>query len=283
MSENEETQEPTTTETPEKPEILDPEEPTGDQESSDADDLFLAPDESEGEVVDVEAEAAAEVIDIGGEAPAAGEEDAAGGELEALAAEIQAAKARVAELEEALGAVERERDDFKSRLLRSAADMENFRKRKEREQEETRKYGSDKLVSDLLPAVDNLERALDHAEKSNEESSIADGVKMVYKQLQSSLEKHGIVGFESVGERFDPQRHEAIQQVDSTEFDTGTVVQVFQKGYFIHDRLLRPAMTVVARRVDPPTPAEPEVEAEEPSAEPAQTLEESGSEAASEA
>lgn len=278
MSENEETQEPTTTETPETPELLDPEEPV-EQERSEADDLFLAPDEAEDEVIDVDA--AAEVIDIGGEAPEAVEEDSAGDELEALAAEIQAAKARVAELEETLGEVERERDDFKSRLLRSAADMENFRKRKEREQEETRKYGSDKLVSDLLPAVDNLERALDHAEKSNEESSIADGVKMVYKQLQSSLEKHGIVGFESVGERFDPQRHEAIQQIDSTEFDTGTVMQVFQKGYFIHDRLLRPAMAVVARRVDPPAPVEPEVDAEE--AEPAQTLEESGSEATSEA
>lgn len=147
-----------------------------------------------------------------------------------------------------------ERDDLKNRLLRTAADLENVRRRKEREKEELRKYGADKVVMELLPAVDNLERALEHAEKTDDDSSIADGVKMVYKQIISGLNKHGVTGYDSVHERFDPQRHEAIQQIETSEHETGIVLQEFQRGYFIHDRLLRPALVVVSKYVAPPEP-----------------------------
>lgn len=195
-----------------------------------SDDLFLDPDEEGGE----------EIEDVPDVASLQGELDEAKAQSDALQADLDAMTA--------------ERDDFKSRLLRSAADMENFRKRKDRERDELRKYGSDKVVGDLLPAIDNLERALEHAEKSEEQSSIADGVKMVQRQLITALEKHGVKSFTAVGERFDPQLHEAIQQVETTEFDTGVVVQEFQKGYYIHDRLLRASMTVVAKNVAPPKP-----------------------------
>lgn len=229
--------------------------PAASDEEGDAlgDELFLSPDDDEGEVIDITPEGDAPAITSSVMEPSP--DDAPEVDWEATLAE------RDAEIEELRARVDdlaKERDDLKARLLRKQADMENFRKRKEREKEEMRKYGSDKLVLDLLPAIDNLERALDHAEKTAEESSIADGVRMVYKQLQSSMIKHGISSFESVGERFDPQRHEAIQQVETSEYETNTVMQEYQKGYFIHDRLLRPSLTVVAKYVAPPEPEEPE-------------------------
>lgn len=229
-------------------------------EAEEEDPLFLSPEDDEGEVFD--AVASKPVIEVVDAPPVKDAKDERIEELERRLAELEA---RVSANDDEISGLQRERDDLKARLLRSAADMDNFRKRKEREKEELRKYGSDKIVADLLPAVDNLERALEHAEKTAEESSISDGVRMVHRQLISSLEKHGIQSFESVGEKFDPQRHEAIQQIETTEFDTNVVMQEFQKGYFIHDRLLRPALTVVAKRIDPP-PAE---DAPEPEAAPA--------------
>ncbi len=183
--------------------------------------------------------------------------------LEKERAQVKLLKGALEAKKSELEAMTTERDDFKTRLLRSAADLENFRKRKEREKDEIKKFGAEKVVSDLLPAIDNLERALEHAEKSEEQSSITDGVKMVHRQLISALEKHAIKGFSAVGEKFDPQLHEAIQQIETTEFETGVVMQEFQKGYFIHERLLRPAMTVVAKNVAPPAPEASEDESTE--------------------
>lgn len=164
----------------------------------------------------------------------------------------QESERRIAQLQQEHEAITAERDELKNRVLRAAADLENFRKRKEREKEELRKYGSDRLILEVLPAVDNLERALDHSDKSEGSSTIADGVRMVLRQLLSGLEKHGVKGYASLHERFDPQRHEAIQQIETSEFETGVVMQEFQKGYFLHDRLLRPALVVVAKYVAPP-------------------------------
>lgn len=160
--------------------------------------------------------------------------------------------ALIQELNDKLVALEEERDDLKNRLMRSAADLENFRKRAAREREDLRKYGIDRVVQELLPALDNLERALDHAEKTEAGANIAEGVRMVSRQFVSSLEKHGVVQFDARGEQFDPQKHEAIQQVESSEHDTGVIVEQYQKGYFLHDRLLRPALVAVAKRVEAP-------------------------------
>lgn len=160
--------------------------------------------------------------------------------------------ALIQELNDKLVALEEERDDLKNRLMRSAADLDNFRKRAAREREDLRKYGIDRVVQELLPALDNLERALDHAEKTEAGANIAEGVRMVSRQFVSSLEKHGVVQFDARGEYFDPQKHEAIQQVESSEHDTGVIVEQYQKGYFLHDRLLRPALVAVAKRVEAP-------------------------------
>lgn len=197
------------------------------------DGLFLSPDDDEDVI---------EVDYTDGEASAGG--------MEVLREDVSELHEKITHLEERAEKAEQERGDFKERWMRAAADLENLRKRAKREKEEQRKYGNDKIATELLPAVDNLERALAHAEKSEDQSSIIDGVKMVYRQILTALEKHGITGFESKGEKFNPEQHEAIQQVETTEHDTGTVVEQYQKGYFIHDRLLRPAMVSVAKRVD---------------------------------
>lgn len=159
------------------------------------------------------------------------------------AASTGAHVARLAELEA-------ERDDYKNRLMRTAADLENFRKRAAREREDMRKYGIDRMIMEILPALDNLERALEHAEKNESSANITEGVRMVARQFLGALEKHGVNQFDARGEMFDPQRHEAIQQLETAEFETGRIVEQYQRGYFLHDRLLRPALVAVAKRVE---------------------------------
>lgn len=199
-----------------------------DEESGDAnfDELFLSPDEdSEG------------IIEMDHDVEPSDEEQVGG------SAEVQALRER-AEL------AEKEGEEFKQRWMRASADLENLRKRTRREKDEFRKYGHDKFALELLPVVDNLERALDHAEKSADSGGIVDGVQMVYRQIIGALEKHGIVGIDACGCKFDPEHHEAIQQVETTEHETGIVVEQYQKGYSLHDRLLRPAMVSVAKRTE---------------------------------
>jgi molecular chaperone GrpE len=134
-------------------------------------------------------------------------------------------------------------------MLRAAADLENYRKRAEQEKKELEKYGAKSLVKDLLSTIDNLERAVEHADTS-EEANILDGVNMVLNQIHDTFEKHGIEVFDAEGEPFDPELHEAIQQVETPDHESGTVVEQFQRGYTIHDRLLRPAMVAVAKKVE---------------------------------
>lgn len=201
------------------------------QESSSSeqgvDDLFLSPDDDAGEEIEFAGSPAS-----GGGAPEAAAEPGASapGVDPAILAELTA-----------------ERDDYKNRMMRLAADLENFRKRTAREKDEMRKFGIDRVVLELLPVLDNLERALDHADKSEDSTTIVDGVRMVHRQFLTALEKHGVKPFESKGEMFDPQRHEAIQQMETADHPTGQVLEQFQKGYYLHERLIRPALVVVAR------------------------------------
>lgn len=229
------------------------EEPTGGVEVHDADDdeshgatvEVLGPEDEDGVAVLDDEGSVVEVIDVG-------EEPEVDEQAERLAQMQQALEESQAKQED----LTKERDEFKSRMLHIAADLENVRKRKEREKAELRKYGATSVVLDILPAVDNMERALDHAGTQEEGNSLSDGVRMVHKQLLTSLQKHGIKSFVSLHEAFDPQRHEAIQQMESSEFPSNTVVQEFQKGYFIHERLLRPALVVVSKYVEPVKPEE---------------------------
>lgn len=128
--------------------------------------------------------------------------------------------------------------------LRKLADFDNYRKRQERELADFRKLASAELVRDLLPVLDNLERAL--AVPTGEVSGLREGVELVCRQLHDTLRKHGLEMVDPLGEPFDPAFHEAVQRRESNEVVENTVVEVLQKGFLMHGRLLRAAMVVVA-------------------------------------
>jgi molecular chaperone GrpE len=141
----------------------------------------------------------------------------------------------------------------KDALLRTAADFDNFRKRQRREMDDMKKFAAEKVLLELLPALDNLQRALAAAGQPNAESqSLVQGVKMVAEQFRTALENQGLKGYDSVGQKFDPQRHEAISEREQAGVAPGTVVEEFQRGYTLYDRVARPAMVVVAKGGEAP-------------------------------
>lgn len=152
---------------------------------------------------------------------------------------------RVKELEEALAAKGLESAANWDKYLRERADLENYRKRVQKEKEEILKYGNEQIVQELLPSVDNLERAVEHA---SEDDPIVEGVKLTLNMLVSTLKKFGVTPLETPpGTPFDPAFHQAMTQVECPEQEPNTIVNVFQKGYMLNDRLLRPAMVTVAK------------------------------------
>lgn len=155
--------------------------------------------------------------------------------------------AETAALQAALEEARREAADFRDRYVRKAADLENARKRHLREREEVVRFGAEGVLREVVSVLDDLERALAHAREGGEDGALAEGVDMVVRKFQQVLERVNCRGFESVGERFDPNRHEALQQVEDASVPHNTVLKEFQRGYLLHDRLLRPAMVVVAQ------------------------------------
>lgn len=132
--------------------------------------------------------------------------------------------------------------------LRERADLENFRKRAQRDKEELGKFANEGILKELVPAVDSLERALDHARQDGAGGeTLLKGVELTLAQFQKVLEKFGVVAIKSLGQPFDPARHEAMGQVESADQPANTVVQEYQKGYLLNDRLLRPALVMVAK------------------------------------
>jgi molecular chaperone GrpE len=131
------------------------------------------------------------------------------------------------------------------RLLRSAAEFDNFKKRALKEKEDAQKFGTERMLKDFLPVMDNLERALDHAGEQNQ-AQVIEGVKLVQKLFESTLAKHGVQGFSAVGKPFDPTVHEALMQQDS-DAPAGTVLSEMAKGYKLNERLVRPAAVVVSK------------------------------------
>jgi molecular chaperone GrpE len=157
-------------------------------------------------------------------------------EVERLRAELEMSQAAGREGYEKL----REEHD---RFLRAAADLENFRKRAQREKEEIQKFGIERVLKDLFPVVDNLDRALAAAPEGD---PLGGGVKLVLKTLEDALARHGVKSFHALGEPFDPRRHEAIMTVATADAAPGTVVLEHGRGFSLHDRLVRPALVGVA-------------------------------------
>ncbi len=158
----------------------------------------------------------------------------------------------ITQLEGQIQTLEKNNRDLKDHLLRTAADFDNFKKRSKKEVEDGVTKGRETLVKEILPVLDNLERALKHAAADD---PLAAGVRMVEKQLLSALEKIGVTRFSAEGQAFDPAMHDAIQQVETSELTPGAVAQEFSKGYMLGGRLLRPAMVAVAKPPEQaPTP-----------------------------
>ena len=141
-------------------------------------------------------------------------------------------------------ALQSELEQVHDLLRRKQAEFDNYRKRIEREQKEFVAYATSELVLEVLPVLDNLERALESSEGSSQEQ-IREGVEIIYRQFHETLKKAGLRQVNALGEDFDPHVHEAVARVDSSDHREGEVLEVLQKGYFLKDRLLRPAMVRV--------------------------------------
>ena len=160
----------------------------------------------------------------------------------------QAQKEAEKEMSAELEAARKEAGENYDRFLRVSAEFENYKKRKEREASDFRKYANEAFVKELLPVVDNLERALEtSADHEDAVSCILEGVDMTLKEILKVLEKFAVKAVDAVGNPFDPTYHQAVMQEESEGHSENTVIKELQKGYTIHDRLLRPAMVVVAK------------------------------------
>jgi molecular chaperone GrpE len=183
------------------------------------------------------------------EAPQGAPEAGADPGVDAAEAEAAPAHVRIQELEAALAQKTQEYDATREQLLRLMADFDNYRKRTTRQHEEARQFATADLVIALLPGLDNLERALNAAERDLAPSSaaIVAGVSMVLRQLKEALGKAGVREVQTQGLAFDPTRHEAVDTVGVPASDDGLIVEEVQRGYLLHERLLRPAKVVVGR------------------------------------
>jgi molecular chaperone GrpE len=142
---------------------------------------------------------------------------------------------------ESLRARALERDQFLTLLQRTQADFDNYQKRNQREREQERRYGPGILALDLLPVLDNFNRAVDAARKANESGPLMQGVGMIQGQLLDVLKRHGITPIEAQGQPFDPNLHQAVMQQPSDTLPPNSVASVLEQGFMIHDRVLRPA------------------------------------------
>jgi len=156
------------------------------------------------------------------------------------------------ELEERVAELEAEKNSLQDEVLRRAAEFENFRKRMFREKEDAIRYANAGLLSDVLPIIDDFERAIQSAGESKDFAAFHAGVSLIEKQLVSVLERNwGLKRFSAEGELFDPERHEAIAAEESDKHENSVVLEEYQKGYFLHDRVLRPSKVKVAKPVAP--------------------------------
>jgi molecular chaperone GrpE len=152
-----------------------------------------------------------------------------------------------------------ETDELKEKndqLLRHVADIENFKKRLEKERTDLREFANESLMKDLLPVVDNLELALSHAREQESGSPLLEGVENVLKGFLQVITRFGATPIQALGEKFDPAFHNAVMQQEDDAVEDQTVIQELQKGYLLKNRLLRPAMVVVARNPQAQTEAE---------------------------
>ncbi len=170
-----------------------------------------------------------------------------------------------------IAALEAEISELKDKFVRAHAEMDNLRKRTEREKADTSKYAISKFAGDMLAVADNLQRALaavtvPEEERDPQMKALLEGVELTEAELQKALERHGVRQIASLNAPFDPNFHQAVMEEENKDVAAGTVLRVFQEGYQIGDRVLRPSMVVVARGGSKPVKAAPEDEGAQPAA-----------------
>jgi len=167
-----------------------------------------------------------------------------------IEAELETAEEETKEptLEEQLAASRIELEESKDQHLRALANMENFRKRTQREKEDLAKFCNEKILREFIPVLDNLERGVEHARSDSGTENLLQGIEMTIAQFIKALEQFKVTPFSSIGVPFDPSRHEAMGQIETEEHEPNTVVTEMQKGYLLHERLLRPAMVMIAKQ-----------------------------------
>ena len=166
------------------------------------------------------------------------------------------------EMEARLESLEQEAKENHDRFLRVSAEFENYKKRAAREMGDFRKFANESFVKAMLPVVDNLDRAIESSSNDkNTNTSVVEGVNMTLREILKVFEQFGVMPFESLGKTFDPGFHQAVMQEENEDYPDNTVLNELQKGYLIHDRLLRPAMVVVSKKKE--KPENEEVKAEE--------------------
>ena len=137
---------------------------------------------------------------------------------------------------------------IQDKYLRLAAEFDNYKRRSQRDQSDSIKFANEKLIKDLLPTLDNLERAINSAEEQQLTGALLDGIVLTHKQFLEALTKLGLQQISSLGEEFDPTKHQAVAQVESETAQPNSVIEEYQKGYFLHERIIRPAMVTVAKQ-----------------------------------
>ncbi|WP_429098430.1 nucleotide exchange factor GrpE [Aeromonas veronii] len=165
--------------------------------------------------------------------------------------EVTAEQARIAELEAQLETAIQKAAEERERALRTAAEMENLRRRTELDVEKAHKFALEKFANELLPVLDNLERAIELADNENEAlKPMIEGVELTLKSMQSGVAKFGLVALDPINQPFDPNAHQAMSMVPSADVAPNTVIAVMQKGYDLNGRVIRPAMVMIAKAVD---------------------------------
>lgn len=159
------------------------------------------------------------------------------------AAEAELERSKIEELRSKL-------DATTDQMLRIAAEFENYKKRVQREQTELMKYAGENIIKDLIPILDNFERAINSAKSNSSSDSLHQGIDLIYKQLTELLKQRGVSQIEAVGKKFDPNLHEAVLQVASNEYPENTVIAEFQKGYILNNRVVRPSIVSVSKKIE---------------------------------
>lgn len=156
------------------------------------------------------------------------------------------------EMEARLESLEKEAKESYDRFLRVSAEFENYKKRAAREMNDFRKFANESFVKAMLPVVDNLDRAIESSSNDDHaQNSVVEGVNMTLKEILKVFEQFNVRPFESLGKAFDPALHQAVMQEKTDDHPENTVLNELQKGYMMHDRLLRPAMVVVSKTTEP--------------------------------